>query len=925
MMKFIVGFLFLFSFEAYSYVIKEVAIKCDDSRTCNFFKKNISILRRDYSSKEDFFKLLRIFYSKVGYSSFEYILDESSKGAKLEISIKASKTIKDIYFDVDDDEVSELSISSTLEIDEGDYLDWYRLEEDEKRMLRKLKLQGFPDAKVTKEIVEVGSHDVEIYFKINAGDPEILRKVTNSCKGNYIKKMISSYFKGFEGKVFNKENVIQEMKVFESDLLGQGYYLSNVQFKAKKYQKNVDVEISCGNTERVVLSIRDENEFFGKENIYISLREYFQTTQRSFSESDLKRVVEELYIQKGFFRPNVKIKNKIIRRDGGEFNQAKIVVEKTTRLRVTEVLFKGTNFYLEEELLDFYFENASDLSSANYLDEKYYNLFTQILKNKYTTAGFVDTSIKFYIKTLSPKTRTVLFVVNEGSRSVVREIKVSGKRVRSLSNLNVGDSFNPLIFGTTLNNFLSEVKNQGYFFAEINNEDDREVVRYYNGNREVRINVKLSKGVRSKVRNLLIFGVEKTRKSVVRRKLNYIYKSFLTPNLVKNIYSDIASLGIFKNYNVTFLKGAKNEVDIVINVEEKDYGVFELAPGFRSDLGAKIWARVSRSNLLGRNQTLSLTAQTNYRLSLSEIDQDRTDRKFLEYLGRINYISPDFFKTYWDYFASISVRRMRFFSFDADIEKFSNTFRKEINRDISVSFTHQLENIEQYGADPATNPEDNDAFRIGSITPSLTLNFLDESNRIIPKKGALFQVSWEIAKPSFLSQEEEDLSINFDKKVFRNRFYIPVSNSFYIASSVSVGIQTNRGGTRIPAIKVFRLTGVDIVRGFAEDEINIVDDGNNQDIGDIDVTGRAFMSNYKIEPRYIIDDSMMLGFFYDAGSVQTDVYRPFDVRSSIGLSFKYVTPVGTLDFDYGFKLSRRRFSDGSRETPGRLHVSIGFF
>jgi len=56
-----------------------------------------------------------------------------------------------------------------------------------------------------------------------------------------------------------------------------------------------------------------------------------------------------------------------------------------------------------------------------------------------------------------------------------------------------------------------------------------------------------------------------------------------------------------------------------------------------------------------------------------------------------------------------------------------------------------------------------------------------------------------------------------------------------------------------------------------------------------------------------------------------DEFSTDDLRSSVGLSFKYVTPVGTLDFDYGIKLLRKKDSSGTLESPGRLHVSIGFF
>jgi outer membrane protein insertion porin family len=50
-----------------------------------------------------------------------------------------------------------------------------------------------------------------------------------------------------------------------------------------------------------------------------------------------------------------------------------------------------------------------------------------------------------------------------------------------------------------------------------------------------------------------------------------------------------------------------------------------------------------------------------------------------------------------------------------------------------------------------------------------------------------------------------------------------------------------------------------------------------------------------------------------------------DLRQSVGVTFKVVTPVGTLDFDYGIKLLRKKDQSGNLEAPGRFHVSIGFF
>jgi outer membrane protein insertion porin family len=138
---------------------------------------------------------------------------------------------------------------------------------------------------------------------------------------------------------------------------------------------------------------------------------------------------------------------------------------------------------------------------------------------------------------------------------------------------------------------------------------------------------------------------------------------------------------------------------------------------------------------------------------------------------------------------------------------------------------------------------------------------------------------------------------------------------------VTDGVRENSG--YIPNIKLFRLTGTDIVRGFSDEEINRLSNGN--DIGTDRVQKRAYMANFKLEPRYFINDSLMAGVFYDAGRVYKDEVDFGELRQSVGVTFKVVTPVGTLDFDYGVKLLRKKLDGDRLESPGRFHVSIGFF
>ena len=64
------------------------------------------------------------------------------------------------------------------------------------------------------------------------------------------------------------------------------------------------------------------------------------------------------------------------------------------------------------------------------------------------------------------------------------------------------------------------------------------------------------------------------------------------------------------------------------------------------------------------------------------------------------------------------------------------------------------------------------------------------------------------------------------------------------------------------------------LKGLEDAEINRISQTNN-DIGNYDLSTRAYMVNLKIEPRLFLSDSTVVGVFYDAGRVFVE---EFDAR-----------------------------------------------
>ncbi|TNF29577.1 MAG: hypothetical protein EP319_06965, partial [Deltaproteobacteria bacterium] len=353
---------------------------------------------------------------------------------------------------------------------------------------------------------------------------------------------------------------------------------------------------------------------------------------------------------------------------------------------------------------------------------------------------------------------------------------------------------------------------------------------------------------------------------------------------------------------------------------------------------------INYGNIGGYNHTIGFKGQVNQRLDSSNINATRRVlyEKMTEFLARGNYNWPHVLGSKFELDFSAQYQRRRYFDFDADILRSSVQLSRVLWSSTSRSFRskkakryqltgalkYQFETISQY---QASDEIDNDYFKIGGVTPSIDLDLRDDP--IDPRYGAYFGLSWEIANPALRSIEDNDLIVDFQKIVSRNKFYYSLGN-LTLALSTSFGVQKNNstdlksdgtGDTTgyIPSIKVFRLDGVDTVRGYSNEEINIL--SNQQDIGDVIIRGKAYFANIKIEPRFRITDNFITGPFIDAGRVYINSFKPLDLRTSAGLTMKLLTPVGSLDFDYGVKLKRQIKPNGDNEQFGRFHLSIGFF
>jgi outer membrane protein insertion porin family len=302
---------------------------------------------------------------------------------------------------------------------------------------------------------------------------------------------------------------------------------------------------------------------------------------------------------------------------------------------------------------------------------------------------------------------------------------------------------------------------------------------------------------------------------------------------------------------------------------------------------------------------------------------------FLEYSAQLAYLWPWFGIDELNFRPALTASDIQYINFDAQSVSLTLTLERKLIRHPNLTgvFTYSLERVNQRNStDPAcvnhlSTCVDDQNLRIGSIIPSLRLDLRD--NPLSPTSGLFAQVSDEIAQPWLLSQKTPT-AVAYNRFLFRADYLLSPLRDVTWFFSFRTGIEYNltppafngdgtptgnpEGGF-IPLIKQFALGGVNSLRGFADQELNVQN---------LVVQGFASYVNYRTQLDLPFSGALRFGPFLDAANLNRDVYSFGNLEWGAGFGFHYQTPVGPVNLDWGFKLNPVQGTD-----TNHIYFSIG--
>lgn len=255
----------------------------------------------------------------------------------------------------------------------------------------------------------------------------------------------------------------------------------------------------------------------------------------------------------------------------------------------------------------------------------------QLLTDFYRSRGYAD----FKVQAVAPEIARerdafyITFNIQEGPRyrfgrvDTVSEIAgVDAAAFAAQNRVGRGDVYNPAAIDNTIRRMETVAIQQGLNFVSIEPRVTRSPATG-----TLDLTFALTRGPRIFVERIDIEGNTTTLDQVIRRQFNTVEGDPFNPREIRNAAERIRALGYFSDAQVESRQGSSGEQMIVdVNVEEQPTGSLSFGASYGVNAGVGVNASLNETNFLGRGQTLGLT--------ISTASGDRA--------GLINFIEPYF-------------------------------------------------------------------------------------------------------------------------------------------------------------------------------------------------------------------------------------------------------------------------------------------
>jgi outer membrane protein insertion porin family len=497
---------------------------------------------------------------------------------------------------------------------------------------------------------------------------------------------------------------------------------------------------------------------------------------------------------------------------------------------------------------------------------------------------------------------------------------LGGDTVRSALQLKEGGPFHPYLLDQSLEGLRAAYRDQGYSAAQVSAEQD-----WNPDHTLVDVTIKSLPGSQTVLDRVIVRGNRRTRSEVIRRTMGADPDEPISERRALEIERDLYRLGIFSSVDVELTRAGLEEStrDLIVRVEEGRPRRVSYGLGFEysSDESQQDkWVprgslSFSHNNVAGRAYSL----RTDLRLST----QDQ--------IVRVRFDQP--YAARWALPVSYSLFYFNETKEDWDVVRWGSrieTAKIYPDRRVGLAVDYRIVDTTLAPDFPLRGVDREDRpYQLLDLVPSFLWD--RRNDPVLATRGwsSLAQLQYSI--PVFGTEGD------FLKLFLQQTQYFDLRNYGTVAMSLRGGgiepfSHLERDDPELPETlpnadifidERFFAGGATTHRAYGRDDLGIRGETLIPNLNDPETfasVGGNGLLLYNLEYRFPLFGAVGGTVFYDAGNVWAD-WRDIDlggVKQGAGVGLRYLSPIGPLRVDIGWKLDRE-----IGETPYAVTVSFG--
>lgn len=650
------------------------------------------------------------------------------------------------------------------------------------------------------------------------------------------------------------------------------------------------------------------NDDIDDEALEQALEQVGIATGRIFDENKLEKIqleLQQVYYSLGKYAASINA-------EWRSLDEHRIAIDITISEGISATIksinIVGNRSFTEEDLLDVF--QLETTSSGMFADDEYSSTKLvadlETLKSYYLDRGYIQFQVNSQQVTISPDRKDINLSINifEGQQYSISGVEMAGemvvdaKEMRALITLGEGEIFSRKQVNKVITAMQKRLGEDGYAFANVRvlNDIDEE-------NRMVALQFLVEPGKKMRVRYITFSGNEKTQDTVLRREMRQLEGEVYTRSKVDRSRVRLQRLNYIGSVDIkpTKVPNSDDLVDLDIAVTERFSGNLTIGVGFAQEQGAVLNLGFTHENIFGTGNSIELgfdnsAARQSYSFKYNNpyYTPDGISRGFnLRYSktdasenNTSNYLI-DRGSASLDYGIPLSeFNRLRL-----EVGVMQNDFKTtSSSSDEVIDFL--IDNSSKYDDSTPRSDVNSDIF----VTAFSVISFSKDTRnrRIFAESGSLNSISLEV----------QGGDLDYYKVRYRHLTAYTLTETFIFNLKGRAGYGDGYGDTDdLPIYEKYTAGGVRSVRGYEFNSLGPRDSENDAEGGNLQVITSAEIL-FPIEA-LASSDTFRLGLYFDMGNVFSEPkdYETDELRQSVGISAKWFSIIGPLEFSYAFPIN----------------------